>query len=209
VNDGACSIFTPIIEIPAETPRSIVLEPPLSDGEFERLSGNTQVGIIERSSEGTILVSELSGGMTSSANAAIHMQFRNWSKRHRFGRALMHCGFFLSDGSCLRPDLAYLSDTQWDSIRRDQRDRFLRLMPEFVIELRSQSEKLCDIKRKMEAWRSNGVELGWLVDPYAREVHIYEAGASAPRIENGTRVTGSGPVAGFVLDLEEIWRCYE
>jgi Uma2 family endonuclease len=196
------------LEIPALPPRSIVLEPPLSDEEFERLSKKTQIGIVERSSEGTIVVSELSGGMTSSANAAIHLEFRNWSRRHRIGRTLMHCGFFLPDGSCLSPDLAYVSDSQWNAISRDQRDRFLRLVPEFVIELRSQSETLRGIEGKMEAWTANGVELGWLVDPYAREVHVYEPGI-APRIEMGSLVTGSGPVAGFVLDLEEVWRCYE
>jgi Uma2 family endonuclease len=185
-----------------------VLEPPLSDQEFERLSRDTQIGIVERNSEGTIVVSELSGGMTSSANAEIHLQFRNWSKRDRLGHALMHCGFFPPDASCLSPDLAYLSDRQWDSITRDQRDRFLRLVPEFVIELRSQSEKLLDIEKRMETWKSNGVELGWLVDPYAKQVHIYEPGAE-PRIVTGTQVAGSGPVAGFILDPEEVWRCFE
>jgi Uma2 family endonuclease len=60
----------------------------------------------------------------------------------------------------------------------------------------------------MEAWMANGVELGWLVDPYAKEVHVYEQNA-APRIETGSHVAGSGPIASFVLDLEEIWRCYE
>jgi Uma2 family endonuclease len=202
-------MFTPVIEIPVEAPRSSVSDPPLSDTEFEKFSRNTQIGIVERNSEGTIVVSELSGGMTSSANAAIHSQFGNWSKRHRFGRALMHCGFFLPDGSCLSPDLAYLSDKQWDSIRQDRRDHFLRLVPEFFIELRSQNEKLRDTEKKMVIWIANGAEIGWLVDPFAKQVHIYEAGANAPRIETGNSVTGSGPVAGFVLDLEEVWRCYE
>ena len=64
-------------------------------------------------------------------------------------------------------------------------------------------------RRLVETLVANGVELGWLVDPYAREVHIYESGAASPRIEKGTQVAGSGPVAGFVLCLEEIWLCYE
>jgi len=197
------------LEIPALPPRSIVLEPPLSDEEFERFNGDTQIAIVERSSEGVIVVNELSGGMTSSANAEIHMQVRTWSKRCSCGRALMHCGFFLPDSSCLCPDLAYISDRQLETLTRHQRDRFLRLVPEFVIELRSQSDKPSDIERKMGTWLANGIELGWLVDPYARQVHIYESGSAAPRIETGSHVAGSGPVDGFVLDLEEVWRCYE
>ena len=196
------------LEIPALPPRSIVLTPPLTDEEFERLSKKTEFAIVERSSEGTIAVSELSGGMTSSANSEINMQFGNWTKRHRTGRALMHCGFFLSDGSCLSPDLAYMSDRQRDALTRDQRDHFLRLAPEFVIELRSQSENLRDIEKKMQAWTTNGVELGWLIDPDAKQVHIY-AQRCETRVESGRSIAGSGPVDGFVLDLEEVWRCYE
>jgi Uma2 family endonuclease len=193
------------LEIPALPPRSIVLTPPLTDEEFETLSEKTEFAIVERSSKGAIVVSDLSGGLTSSANAEINMQFRNWSKRHR---SLMHCGFFLSDGSCLSPDLSYISETQRDALARDQRDHFLRLAPEFVIELVSQSDNLRDIEKKMEVWIANGVELGWLIDPEAKQVHIYAPGCET-RVESGLSVAGSGPVGGFVLDLEEVWRCYE
>jgi Uma2 family endonuclease len=196
------------LQIPALPPRSIVLTPPLTDEEFERLSEKTEVAIVERGSYGTIVVSELSGGMTSSANAEVNMQFGNWSKRHRLGRARMHCGFFLSDGSCLSPDLAYIANRQRDALTRDQRDHFLRLAPEFVIELRSQSENLRDGERKMEAWIANGVELGWLIDPDAKHVHINAKGNRA-RVESSPTAIGSGPVDGFVLDLEEVWRCYD
>ena len=78
----------------------------------------------------------------------------------------------------------------------------------FVIELRSQSENLRDIEKKMQAWTTNGVELGWLIDPDAKQVHIY-AQECETRVESGRSVAGSGPVDGFVLDLEEVWRCYE
>jgi Uma2 family endonuclease len=60
----------------------------------------------------------------------------------------------------------------------------------------------------MESWIANGVQLGWLVDPYAKQVHVYAPGG-APRIEAGSIVAGTGPVEGFVLDLEEVWSCYE
>lgn len=55
---------------------------------------------------------------------------------------------------------------------------------------------------------ANGVQLAWLIDPEARQVHVYAQGA-APRIESGLAVAGSGPIEGFVLDLQEVWRCYE
>jgi Uma2 family endonuclease len=198
------------LEIPALAPRSIVLHPPLSDEEFERLSETCDCATLERSKEGTILVNAPAGGMTSDGNSEINRQLRNWWIQHRRGRAYDSCcGFFLPDGSSLSPDAAYVAPEQLTGMTRNDRAHFLRLAPAFMIELRSESDSLAKTAQKMEVWMANGVQLGWLIDPYARQVHIYEPGATAPRIEPGTHVAGSGPVAGFVLDLEEIWRCYE
>jgi Uma2 family endonuclease len=203
-------MYSPVIEIPAETPRSIVLHPPLSDAEFERLCEKSDFAFLERSKEGAIIVNAPAGGMTSDGNSEINQQLRNWWKQHRRGRAFdSSAGFFLPDGSVLSPDASYVTAEQLKVLTRDELARFLRLAPAFVIELRSESDRLAAVAEKMEAWMANGVEVGWMVDPYAREVHIYEAGAAPPRIEKGTHAAGSGPIEGFVLDLEEVWRCYE
>ncbi len=197
------------LEIPALPPRSIVLTPPLSDEEFERLSERTEFAFLERTKEGTIRMNAPAGGSTSSANAEITRQLTNWWIRRRRGRVFDSSGgFFLPDGSVLNPDAAYVTAEQLKGLSREQLARFLRLTPAFVIELRSFSDRLADVQRKMDAWIANGVQLGWLIDPYAKEVQIYEPNA-APRIEPGSQLAGSGPVEGFVLDLEEVWRCFE
>ena len=202
------SFVKAFIEIPVLPPRSIVLDPPLSDEEFERLCEMTELALVERSNVGTIIVNELAGAMASSANAEINCQFGNWAQRRGIGCGLMYCGFFLSDGSCFSPGLAYVTAEQMGKLSIEERAHFLRLAPVFVIELLPRPERFAQIANKMEAWMANGVQLGWLVDPYAKEVHVYEPGA-APRIESGSLVPGSGPVEGFVLDAEEVWRCDE
>jgi len=202
-------MFTPVIEIPAETPRSIVLHPPLSDEEFERLCERSDSVFLERSKEGTIIVNAPAGGMTSSGNNEIGRQLGNWWIQHRRGRVFdSSAGFFLPDGSVLNPDASYVTAGQLKGLTRDDLARFLRLAPAFVVELRSESDRLAAVTEKMDAWMANGVELGWLIDPYSKTVHIYEPG-STPRIETGSHIIGTGPVEGFVLDVEEIWRCYE
>jgi Uma2 family endonuclease len=197
------------LEIPALPPRSLVLNPPLTDEEFERMSERSQGAILERSKEGTIIVNAPAGGMTSSGNNEIARQLGNWWIRHRRGRVFdSSAGFFLPDGSMLNPDAAYVTAEQLEGLTREERARFLRLAPAFVIELRSESDRLGAAMEKMESWIANGVQLGWLIDPEAKQVHIYSPGA-APRVESGSSVSGSGPVQGFLLDLEEVWRCYE
>ena len=198
-----------VFEIPVFPPRSMVLDPPLSDEEFERMCEQSEFASLERSKEGAIIVNGPAGGMTSDGNAEVIRQLRNWWKQHRRGRAFdSNCGFFLPDGSSLSPDAAYVTAEQLEGLTREQLARFLRFAPAFVIELRSPSDSLAQAAAKMEAWIANGVQLGWLVDPYAKQVHVYAPGA-APSIESGSQVSGSGPVQGFVLDLEEVWCCYE
>jgi Uma2 family endonuclease len=60
----------------------------------------------------------------------------------------------------------------------------------------------------MQRWIENGTKLGWLVDPYTHLVHVYEPGKE-PVAVAGSSVAGTGPVEGFVLDLEEVWHCFE
>ncbi|HEV2322399.1 MAG TPA: Uma2 family endonuclease [Terracidiphilus sp.] len=197
------------LEIPVLPPRSIVLSPPLSDDEFERMSMQCDNASLERSKEGAIIVNPPTGILTSDGNSEIIHQLRGWWKQHRRGRAFdSNAGFFLPDGSVLSPDAAYVTADQLEGLTRAQLARLPRLAPAFVIELLSDSDRLTEAVANMESWMANGVKLGWLVDPYANQVRIYEAGAQ-PRIETGNAVTGFGPVQGFVLDATEVWRCYE
>jgi Uma2 family endonuclease len=198
-----------ILEIPALPPRAIVLTPPLSDEEFERMCEKTRFASLERSKEGTIIVNAPAGGLTSDGNSEINRQLRNWWLQHRCGRTFdSSAGFFLRDGSMLNPDAAYVTEEQLKGLTRSDLARFPRLAPAFIVELRSESDRLAGVQEKMESWIANGIELGWLIDPDAKQVHVYTQD-SRPRVESGPSVTGSGPVEGFVLDLEEVWRCYE
>lgn len=197
------------LEIPVLPPRSIVLSPPLNDDEFERMSLQCDNASLERSKEGAIIVNAPAGGMTSSGNNEIGRQLGNWWIRHRQGRVFDSSGgFFLSDGSVLNPDAAYATAEQLKGLTRSQLARFPRLAPAFVIELLSASDRLAEAAAKMDTWIANGVQLAWLIDPYAKQAHVYRRGAN-PFVESGSSMAGSGPVEGFVLDLEEIWRCFE
>lgn len=108
----------------------------------------------------------------------------------------------------LSPDAAYLTPGQLVGLSQAELSRFIRRAPAFIVELRSPSDRLAPAKEKMDSWTSNGVQVGWLIDPEERQVHIYEPG-KPPRIQSSPTITGTGPIAGFILDATEIWRCYE
>jgi len=202
-------MVTTTLEIPALPSRSIVLNPPLTDEEFERQCAKSESVLLERTKEGTILVNPPAGSSTSSGNNEISRQLGNWWIQHRRGRVFdSSAGFFLPDGSMLNPDAAYATAKQLQGLTREDHAHFLHLAPAFVIEMRSQSDRLANLAAKMETWMANRVQVAWLIDPSAKQVHVYEPGVT-PRVEAGGSVAGSGPVEGFVLDLEEVWRCFE
>jgi Uma2 family endonuclease len=198
-----------LVTIEAELPRSVVLDPPLSDAEFEALCAANDLIRFERTREGEILMNPPTGGFTSEGNAEIVSQLRSWWKTHRRGRMYdSNGGFFLPDGSMLNPDASYVLPKKLKDLTRDDLTGFLRLCPDFVIELLSISDSLPKARQKMERWIENGAALGWLIDPYKKKVYVYEPGRKAS-VVSGNAVRGKGPVEGFVLDLNELWRCYE
>jgi Uma2 family endonuclease len=186
-----------VLSIEAELPRSLILDPPLTDAEFEALCAANDLIYFERTREGEILMQSPAGGFTSDGNAEIVSQLRSWWKTHRRGRVFDSSGgFFLPDGSMLNPDAAYVLPG------------FPRLCPDFVVELLSISDSISKAQQKMERWIENGATLGWLIDPYKKKVYVYQPGREAVAV-SGNAVQGQGPVEGFTLDLEELWRCYE
>ena len=192
------------LELP-RIPERIVLEPVLSNEEFEQLCAANSDLRLERTQEGVILVNAPAGSASSGGNAEITYQLRAWWKTHRLGMVFdSSVGVFLPDGSALGPDSAYATEEQIRSLRAEDLDHFLPFVPAFVIELRSKTDGLKETDRKMRRWVENGAQLAWMVDPYNHLVSIYGP-ASDPTVEVGNRVIGSGPVQGFVLELADVW----
>ena len=88
---------------------------------------------------------------------------------------------------------------------RDEKRKFPRLCPDFVVELMSPSDRLSKLKAKMREWMENGARLGWLLDPDHRTAYIYRPDCEPEQLVNPERLAGEDPVAGFVLMLADIW----
>ncbi|MGD0547821.1 MAG: Uma2 family endonuclease [Terracidiphilus sp.] len=190
-------------------PRSLAVDPPLSDEEFEAFCLKNEDLRIERTIEGAIRMNPPTGALTGDGNSEINHQLRSWWHTHNLGRVFdSNAGFFLPDGSMLSPDASYVLPQQLEGITKAQLAGILRLCPAFVIELLSPSDSLAETGRKMQRWIANGAQLGWLIDPYQQRVVIYEPG-SEPRTFTGQSLEGSGPVQGFSLELRKVWRCYQ
>lgn len=202
--------MTTLLRIDAETlPRVLVLDPPISDAEFEALCRENDNVRLERTKEGAVRMNPPTGGWTGSGNLEISRQLGNWQAARESGRVFdSSSGFRLPDGSTLSPDASYISEERLRTLPKGALRGFPSLCPDFVIELRSESDAVPDLKDKMNDWIANGAQVAWLIDPYEQKVLVYRPDRP-PEAVAGNQIAGDGPVHGLVLDLGRVWKCYQ
>jgi Uma2 family endonuclease len=199
-----------LVRIDPETlPRVLILDPPVSDAEFEALCRDNRDLRLERTREGAVRMNAPAGGWTSSGNQEISWQLGNWWATHERGRVFdSNGGFRLPDGSTLSPDASYLSEERLRALPRGALRSFPRVCPDFVIELLSESDSPAALRAKMADWIANGALLGWMIDPYKREVWVFRPEMEPERV-TAKKLAGEGPVEGFQLDLGRVWKRFE
>jgi len=106
------------------------------------------------------------------------------------------------------PDVAWLSADRWNEYKQTDTGRpaFLPFCPEFVVELRSRTDRASKIEAKMEFWMSRGAQLGWLIDPLRKLALIYRPEREPETLSQPDALTGDGPIAGFRIEMHEFWK---
>src|SRR5579884_1369836 len=197
----------------AEYGRTLILMPSDADDPemlFERVCAEFENVKIEQDEEGNIYIMAPAGAESSDRNTELTMQLRLWAKQDGRGRAFgPDVEFIFPNHSKRGPDAAWIRNEKLIALSRNERRKFAHVIPDFVVELKSPSDRISKLQEKMIEYRRNGVELGWLIDPDQRTVSIYRAREEAAEVFQGERLPADGPVAGFVLDLAPIWQGLE
>jgi Uma2 family endonuclease len=178
----------------------------LSEDQFFKLCQINRDLRIERTAEGELLIMPPAGGETGRGNAEINGQLWAWARRDATGVLFdSSTGFRLPNTAVLSPDAAWMLRSRYEAIPLAQRAKFIPACPDFVLELRSPSDRLRDVQTKLQEYIAQGTRLGWLLDPKRRRVYVYRPGARVERLDNPQSVSGDPVLPGFVLDLREVW----
>ena len=102
------------------------------------------------------------------------------------------------------PDASWIRKERIAALPREQQKRFYYLCPDFVIELRSSTDRINRLKAKMEEYIANGSRLGWLLDPMDNRAIIYRPGQPPERIDTPGILSGDPVLPGFKFDFKEI-----
>jgi Uma2 family endonuclease len=172
---------------------------------YELCQANRELRL-ERTAEGELVIMSPTGGQTSRRNAQIIHSLSDWADRDRTGIVFDSSGGFrLPNGAVRSPDAAWVRLVTWLKLTDEEREKFVPLCPDFIIELRSASDDLSELQEKMKEYLDNGVRLGWLIDPHEKRVYVYRPQAQVETLENPDSVAGGPVLKDFVLHLQEIW----
>lgn len=186
-------------------PITLTMPPDFSEAQFSDLARLNKEIRIERDKQGKLVIMSPTFGGTSDRNSEIIFQLRLWSNQTGKGKVLESSGGFRFPNGALRsPDASWLSDEQVKSLSTEDWENFLPLCPEFVVELRSRSDRLSVLKSKMMEYLENGAKLAWLIDPYEFKIHVYQSN-SVEVLNKPKSIKAGSLLEGFSLELTKIW----
>ena len=187
-------------------PSAIALQ--VTPEQFTALAAANRDLQLERTAQGKLIVNPPTGWETGELNCSIIGQLYRWYEENgKSGKTFdSSTGFTLPNGAIRSPDASWVSRERWEALTAEQKQTFPQICPDFVVELRSQSDQLKPLQEKMEEYLDNGARLGWLIDPYGRQVEIYREGKEKEVLENPSELSGENLLSGFVLNLAKLWK---
>ncbi len=171
--------------------------------DFCELNGDLR---IERTVNGELEIMSPAKGFTGAKELEVARQVANWARRHRGGMAFgPTMGYTLPSGAMRSPDASWVSLSRLAALTPEDLNRFIPICPDFVVELRSDTDRLSVLRAKMQEYMDNGARLGWLIDPQTKSVHTYRPNQEVQTLQNPESLSADPILPGFTLDLREIW----
>lgn len=180
----------------------------ITDDLLAALSSENDNLRLERNAQGDLEILAPALPTTGNQNFNISVDLGIWARADGTGVPFdSSTGFTLPNGSVRSPDASWILKARLQELTGEQKEGFWHISPDFVIELRSSSDTLAGIQRKMAEYMENGVRLGWLIDPLdpLRRVYVYRPDRSVEILEGPESLSGEPELPGFTLNLQPIW----
>lgn len=193
----------------AAAPTPVVLDAlvGVDDDTLMQLSADNPNCRLERNADGSLTVMAPSGSNASKFNFKVSGCLYLWYQQTRLGEFFeSSSGFSLPDGAVLSPDCSWITSERWNALSAKQQKGFAPLAPDFVVEIRSPSDRWDRLQSKMRQWLENGTRLGWLIDPERRIVEVSVPGKPVVVLNDPAEVVADESVLpGFVLPIGSLW----
>lgn len=177
----------------------------MTDEEFYALCMENPELRIERNAKGKIIIIPPTTSETGRYNSKIHIEIGLWNKKTKLGETFdSSTGFKLSNGADRSPDTAWIRNKRWDALPTEQKRKFAPIVPDFVLELRSDDQNLTELREKMDEYMDCGCRLAWLIDPQNRRTYVYSANGDIQTISFNDTISGGDVMPGLEMKLADV-----
>lgn len=177
----------------------------VTDDELLQLSSDNPDTKFETTKEGRLIIMSPTGSDSGRKNTRLIFQVELWNSKSNLGVTFeSSTGFVLSNGAVRSPDVSWIKLNRWNQLTQEQQGKFAPIDPDFVIELRSPTDKLDTLQEKMEEYLDCGVKLGWLINPQDKQVEIYRQKQKKEILDNPDTLSGEDVLPGLTVDLTGI-----
>jgi Uma2 family endonuclease len=178
----------------------------LTDEQFYQLCIANEPWQLELTQTGELIIMPPTGGESGIRNSDLNIELGLWNRQTKLGKVFdSSTEFKLPSGAYRCPDAAWIKLERWQALTKEEQKRFPPICPDFVIELRSESDVLEKLRIKMREYQNNGASLGWLIDPQTPLVEIYRPQQDVEVLnfsfDNPPQLLGEEVLPGFILDL--------
>lgn len=174
----------------------------LTDEQFYQLCMANRDLSLELNADGELVIVSPVGGESGNNEAGLITDLEIWNRQSKLGKVFSSSTTFrLPSGANRSPDAAWVSLERWEALTPEQRKKFPPLTPDFLIELRSETDTLKRLQEKMKEYLENGLRLGWLVNPQNQQVEIYRHLKPVEVLTLPVILSGEDVLPGFELQL--------
>ena len=174
----------------------------LTHEQFYKLCMANKDVAMELSPQGELIIMPPVGGGSGRKEADYITDLNLWNRSSGLGIVFSSSTVFkLPNGGDRSPDAAWISQARWDSLTPEEQEKFPPLCPDFVIELRSQSDRLKPLQAKMQEYLDSDLRLGWLINPQDQTIEIYRMGQAVEIVQLPATVSGEDVLPGFELEV--------
>jgi Uma2 family endonuclease len=174
----------------------------LSDDQFYQLCQINEDWKLEQTAKGELIIMPPVGAISGNRESEFNADVVIWNRQSKLGKVFSSSTVFtLPNGGKRSPDVAWIANERWESLSIKEKEKFAKICPDFVIELRSRTDSLSQLQEKMQEYLNSGLRLGWLIDPQNQQVEIYRQNQSVEIVSLPTSLSAENVLPGFILEL--------
>ena len=172
--------------------------------QFDRLCFDNPDLRLELTATGELIIMAPTFGESGEKNVDLVYQIADWNYKTELGKTFdSSTGYDFTEigGGKMSPDVSWIEKSRIDAVSLKQ---FIPVVPDFVVELRSTTDRLSTLQSKLLEYQRLGVKLGLLVNPQDKQIEIYQLGKDLEVVQNPLSFSCEVILPGFKLDLAKI-----